>query len=96
MSRKRKPEPIPASVQLAYFTVAARLVQAAGFASRGGVFTPQEMTRMDEWMEKGRTAESFGEWVVQRRYLERLAEMALEGECMGDETVALSMVEVAA
>ena len=93
MPRKRA-ERLPPSVYLAFFTIAAKAVRAAGFptCSAGGVFTRQEMDRMDEWCERGETAESFGAWIIQKRADERRAEQELESENIGNETIAPSEV----
>lgn len=91
--RKVKPR-LPTSVYLAFFSVAATMVRAAGFETLpgGGILTAPEMDRMDEWCERGEKAEDFGAWVVEKRQAERIRELALADENLGNETIALSEV----
>lgn len=91
MRRKRPKRRLPNSVYFAFFSDAAKDVRAAGFETLpgGGIFTAQEMDRLDEWCERQEKPEDFAAWVIGRR---RAEELALEGLNMGNETIALSEV----
>lgn len=94
MPRRRNTPRLPNSVYLDFFSAVWPIVKAAGFEAfpQGGLFTRQEMDRMDEACERGDSVESFAAWLVMKRAEEAQREQALESENIGQETIAPSEV----
>lgn len=90
MPRKKSSDRLPASVYLEYFRIVARALRAAGFETlpTGAVMTGVEVDVMDQWCERGETAEAFGQWIIVKRHEERVRELALSDENIGQETIA--------
>jgi hypothetical protein len=95
---KRNPVRLPNSVRMEFFFAVGHVVRAAGFESfpEGGIFTRQEMDRMDEWQEKGKTPEQFAAWLIERRHEEQVRVEAESDLNMGNETISPKDAEIAA
>jgi hypothetical protein len=94
MPRRKARQRLPHSVYLAFFSAVHPIVKAAGFEAfpEGGLFTRQELERMDEACERGDSVESFATWLVVKRAEEASRELALSSEMMGNETISPSEV----